>query len=138
MQQLLQQQTKIRTATGCNHMATVADAHESHKGAAALLQTSAVDFISNENLQAEVFGPSSLIVLCRNENELLNALQSLHGQLTGTVIGLDEDIRQFEEAVSVLAGKVGRLLYNGVPTGVEVCHAMVHGGPFPATTNAGS
>ena len=69
---------------------------------------------------------------------MLQAINSLHGQLTGTVIGLKEDYETFSSCIESLTGKVGRLLYNGVPTGVEVCHAMVHGGPYPATTNAGS
>jgi NADP-dependent aldehyde dehydrogenase len=116
----------------------VESAEDDLKGSAVLLQTSAADFIKNENLQAEVFGPCSLIVRCKDTHELLQAINSLHGQLTGTVIGLKEDYETFSSCFESLTGKVGRLLYNGVPTGVEVCHAMVHGGPYPATTNAGS
>ena len=69
---------------------------------------------------------------------MLKAIQSLHGQLTGTVMGDTNDFNNYQDCISGLSLKVGRLIYNGVPTGVEVCHAMVHGGPFPATTDARS
>ncbi|MFT3827995.1 MAG: aldehyde dehydrogenase (NADP(+)) [Chitinophagaceae bacterium] len=128
----LQQQHGVET------VAVVEDAEAGYKGAAALLKVAAKDFIANEELQAEVFGPSTLIVVCKDQQELEQAVASLHGQLTGTVIGTKDDIETFSDVISVLSGKVGRLLYNGVPTGVEVCHAMVHGGPYPATTHAGS
>ena len=109
-----------------------------YKGSPALLQVSDADFTSNPALQHEVFGPASLIVLCKSKVTLLQAVQSLQGQLTGTVIGEVEDIKNFSDCIDELSNKVGRLLYNNVPTGVEVCHAMVHGGPFPATTDARS
>ncbi len=123
---------------GVKVVVAVESAEGDLKGSSVLLQTSAADFIKNENLQAEVFGPCSLIVRCKDQHELLQAVNSLNGQLTGTVMSLEEDLETFAPCIEVLAGKVGRLLYNGVPTGVEVCHAMVHGGPYPATTNAGS
>jgi 2,5-dioxopentanoate dehydrogenase len=85
-------------------------------------------------LQNEVFGPSSLVVVCENENDLRAALNSLHGQLTATVMGTEEDIKGFQSHIELLVARVGRIIYNGVPTGVEVAHAMMHGGPFPATT----
>jgi NADP-dependent aldehyde dehydrogenase len=107
-----------------------------YKGSALLAQTTAKTFVQNSVLQNEVFGPSSLVVVCDDENDLKNTLQSLQGQLTGTVMGTPEDIRQFRSCVDVLVQKVGRMIYNGVPTGVEVSHAMMHGGPFPATTFA--
>ena len=113
------------------------DASE-YKASAALLQVSDVDFINNPSLQQEVFGPSSLIVLCKNESTLLTALKSLQGQLTATVFGDVIDIQKFAAAINILSNKVGRIIYNNVPTGVEVCPAMVHGGPFPATTDARS
>jgi len=109
-----------------------------YKGSAALLQVSDVDFIKNPALQQEVFGPSSLIVLCKNESTLLAAVQSLQGQLTATVFCDVTDMKNYAACVNVLSNKVGRMLFNNVPTGVEVCHAMVHGGPFPATTDARS
>ncbi len=112
------------------------DAGSSYKGSAALMEVNAPDFIANNELQNEIFGPTSLIVKCIDGSELFEALQSLHGQLTGSVFGTTGDMNLFSDCIEVLTEKVGRLIYNSVPTGVEVCHAMVHGGPFPATTDA--
>ncbi len=109
-----------------------------YKASPFLTKVSAIDFISNPNLQDEIFGPASLIVLCKDKAELLQSLQSLQGQLTATILAESEDLQNFSDCIDLLAGKVGRVVYNGVPTGVEVSHAMVHGGPFPATTNANS
>jgi len=95
-----------------------------------------MNFIQNNALQNEVFGPSSLVVVCEDEKELQSALHSLHGQLTGTIIGTSDDFQKFQNCIDILISKVGRVIYNGVPTGVEVSHAMMHGGPFPATTFA--
>ena len=108
------------------------------KGSAALLQVSANDFINNSALQNEIFGPASLIVKCKNEIELQQVISSLHGQLTGSVFATNEDIKNFAGCINELSTKAGRIVYNNVPTGVEVCHAMVHGGPFPATTDVRS
>ena len=108
------------------------------KGSAALLKVNAVDFIANPELQNEMFGPASMLVICSDKAAMLEALQALHGQLTGTVMGNAEDFITCHDCINALSLKVGRLIYNGVPTGVEVCHAMVHGGPFPATTDAHS
>ncbi|HEY1022410.1 MAG TPA: aldehyde dehydrogenase (NADP(+)), partial [Flavisolibacter sp.] len=79
---------------------------------------------------------ASLVVVCDDEQDLKKAVASLNGQLTGTVMGTPEDLLQFRACVDVLVQRVGRMIYNGVPTGVEVSHAMMHGGPFPATTFA--
>lgn len=115
-----------------------ADESSSTKGSPALLKVKAADFVANPNLQNEIFGPASLLIVCTDKHDMLQALQTLHGQLTGTVMGNDVDFKSFTDCINALSQKVGRLVYNGVPTGVEVCHAMVHGGPFPATTDARS
>ncbi len=112
------------------------DVKNDYKGTASLAQTTAKNFIRNSNLQNEIFGPCSLVVVCKDETELKSALQALHGQLTGTVIGTSDDLMQFHDCIDILISKVGRIIYNGVPTGVEVAHSMMHGGPFPATTFA--
>ncbi|HVG41309.1 MAG TPA: aldehyde dehydrogenase (NADP(+)), partial [Chitinophagaceae bacterium] len=129
---------KLEKEKGVSPLLTGEDSSNTFKASAALMQVSAADFLDNKELQNEVFGPSSLIILCNDNNELLKAVNALHGQLTGTVIGTEEDAFEFSEHIEVLTDKVGRLVYNGVPTGVEVCYAMVHGGPFPATTDARS
>ena len=128
----------ISTQKGVTVLLEGENASGDFKGSAALLQVSATDFISNPGLQNEMFGPASLIVKCKNKTELQQAMGSLHGQLTGTVFAANEDIQNFGDCIGQLTGKVGRVVYNGVPTGVEVSHAMVHGGPFPATTDARS
>ena len=93
-------------------------------------------FLDNPTLHQEVFGPLSVIVQARDEEELAVIIDRLEGQLTGTVLGEPEDLRTYQEVVNALRGRVGRLIFNGVPTGVEVCPSMVHGGPFPATTDS--
>ena len=90
----------------------------------------------NTNLHKEVFGPFSLVVKCRDFKELKNIIAELEGQLTGTIIGNEEELKNNSTLVAQLQGRVGRLIFNGVPTGVEVCTSMVHGGPFPATTDS--
>ena len=109
-----------------------------YKGTPFLSQVNCADFSKNQQLQKEIFGPATLLVLCKNQEELVSALEGLEGQLTGTVWGDKEDIVTYKNCIEVLESKVGRILFNGVPTGVEVGYAMVHGGPFPATTNANS
>lgn len=93
-------------------------------------------FLINPNLHKEVFGPFSIVVRCANANELKSIIASLEGQLTGTIIGEEAELDMHQDLVSQLQERVGRLIYNGVPTGVEVCPSMVHGGPFPATTDS--
>jgi NADP-dependent aldehyde dehydrogenase len=90
----------------------------------------------DEVLQEEVFGPTTVVVEVADHAQLLVALNGLHGQLTATVIGEPEDFEQFAGLTALLEQKVGRILLNGYPTGVEVCDSMVHGGPYPATSDA--
>ena len=90
----------------------------------------------DEVLQEEVFGPTTVFVEVADQAQLSAALHGLHGQLTATIIGETADFAQFSELTALLEQKVGRILINGYPTGVEVCDSMVHGGPFPATSDA--
>ena len=87
-------------------------------------------------LQDEVFGPTTVFVEVADQAQLSAALHGLHGQLTATIIGEPADFEQFGELTPLLEQKVGRILLNGYPTGVEVCDSMVHGGPYPATSDA--
>jgi alpha-ketoglutaric semialdehyde dehydrogenase len=100
-----------------------------------LLTVSAADFIANQELNEEMFGPASLLVECRDLDEMLSAVASLRGQLTGTIHTAAGEMAKYDGLVDLLNQRVGRLLVNGFPTGVEVCHAMVHGGPFPASSD---
>jgi alpha-ketoglutaric semialdehyde dehydrogenase len=96
--------------------------------------TTAASFLSNKELAEEVFGPSSLHVATENKEDILQIARSLQGQLTATIWGNADDLEAYKELYSILEEKAGRLVINGMPTGVEVANAMVHGGPFPATT----
>lgn len=107
-----------------------------NRGQAALFRTDAQHFLSDEALGAEVFGSSSLVIVCRDKGELAQVLAGLEGQLTATILMDADDQPLAAEFLPLLAERAGRVLANGWPTGVEVCHAMVHGGPFPATSDA--
>ncbi|MCS0580010.1 aldehyde dehydrogenase (NADP(+)) [Massilia pinisoli] len=103
---------------------------------AALYQTDAATFLANSALEEEIFGPTSLIIACANENELLEVARHIEGQLTATIHATAADRDLAGRLMPTLERKAGRILFNGFPTGVEVCHAMVHGGPFPATSDS--
>ena len=93
-------------------------------------------FLKNPTLHQEVFGPYSIVVQCDNMAQLETIISKLEGQLTATLISDDEEASKYETLISALQNRVGRLIFNGVPTGVEVCNAMVHGGPYPASTDS--
>jgi len=93
-------------------------------------------FIEDKSLQHEVFGPCSLIVTCRDDKEMYKVVESLEGQLTATVLAENNDTFLTQEIIDALEIKVGRIIFNGVPTGVEVCESMTHGGPYPASTDS--
>ena len=90
----------------------------------------------DELLQEEVFGPCTIVIQVADAAELLRAVSALRGQLTATLLADGDDLPAFAQLFGVLEDKVGRVLVNGYPTGVEVCDAMVHGGPYPATSDA--
>lgn len=92
-------------------------------------------FLKNPALHQEVFGPYTMVVRCKDMKQLKSILLQLEGQLTGTLIAGKEEAAKHPEIVSALRNRVGRLIFNGVPTGVEVCPSMVHGGPYPASTD---
>ncbi|WP_075791581.1 aldehyde dehydrogenase (NADP(+)) [Massilia putida] len=105
-------------------------------GQAMLYQTDAATFLSNSLLEEEIFGPTSLMVTCKDESELLEVARRVEGQLTATIHATAADRELAGKLMPTLERKAGRILFNGFPTGVEVCHAMVHGGPFPATSDS--
>jgi NADP-dependent aldehyde dehydrogenase len=105
---------------------------------AAVFETDAQSFLKDENLEAEIFGPSTLLIRHSNREEVLQAARGLEGHLTATIHGTEQDFHDFSDLIAILEGKVGRLLVNGFPTGVEVTHAMVHGGPYPSTSDGRS
>lgn len=87
-------------------------------------------------LSEEVFGPTTLVLRYNQKDEILKAAEALHGHLTATIIGTDKDFLAFADLIAILERKVGRVIFNNYPTGVEVCHSMVHGGPYPATSDS--
>jgi NADP-dependent aldehyde dehydrogenase len=105
---------------------------------AALYQCDAATYLATPALEEEIFGPASVLISCRDEAEVLAVTRHLEGQLTATVHATAADHGIAGALLPALERKVGRILFNGFPTGVEVSHAMVHGGPFPATSDSRS
>ncbi|SHM90943.1 Aldehyde dehydrogenase family protein [Halomonas cupida] len=103
---------------------------------AGLFTATAADFLTEEALQAEVFGSTSLVVKCADLDEVKGVAEHLEGQLTATLQMDDGDVEVARELLPILERRAGRVMANGWPTGVEVCDAMVHGGPYPATSDA--
>ena len=103
---------------------------------ASVFQTDAETFLADSSLEAEIFGPTTLLVNSNKREELLEIARKMEGQLTATIHGTPEDLLEYEDLIAILETKVGRLIFNGYPTGVEVGDAMVHGGPYPATSDS--
>lgn len=93
-------------------------------------------FSNNPELSEEIFGPTGIIVPVHSKKEMLDIAKDLSGHLTATVHGSNEELGEYKELLDILEQKAGRIIINGFPTGVEVCSAMVHGGPFPSTTDS--
>ena len=109
--------------------------HQGHAANAQLFAVCVDQLVEEPELAEEIFGPDTLLVHCGTEQDYLRAAQSLGGHLTATIFGDEDDLIAHRELIAVLEQKAGRLLVNGVPTGVEVCHAMMHGGPYPSTSD---
>lgn len=112
-----------------------AAASRSGQAGAVILLSDVQTFLANEPLREELFGPASLIVRCQNSADFEKVARELPGQLTATIYGTEEDLAAHKTLIGLLKQKVGRLIFNGFPTGVEVCPSMHHGGPYPATTD---
>jgi NADP-dependent aldehyde dehydrogenase len=106
------------------------------QGIATIATATGAAFINNPVLHQEVFGPFSLIIRCNDLQEMLEVASHLEGQLTATLIATEDEVRDNFELVEAVKDICGRIILNGVPTGVEVCLGMQHGGPFPATTDS--
>lgn len=104
--------------------------------APALFEISGKDFLTNLDLSHEIFGPATLLIRCESREQMLALAGGLEGQLTATLHGTEADLARHRDLIAILERKAGRLIVNGYPTGVEVCHAMVHGGPYPATSDS--
>ena len=112
-----------------------AELHKTH-ASPTVFTTDAATFAAHHALSEEIFGPATVVVACDERAQLETIARALDGHLTATIHGTDEDLRDYAGLVEILATKAGRLIFNGYPTGVEVCPAMQHGGPYPATTDA--
>jgi NADP-dependent aldehyde dehydrogenase len=109
---------------------------ESEEGLPTIASASADAFLNNPVLHHEVFGPYSLIIRCRDKMQMQQVIENLEGQLTATVMATETDLEKYYDIIDSIKNICGRFIYNGVPTGVEVCLSMHHGGPYPATTDS--
>jgi NADP-dependent aldehyde dehydrogenase len=105
---------------------------------AALFSTNAETFLGNRKLMEELFGPATLVVECASREQMLQAAKLIEGQLTATIHATPTELAGARDLVAALTAMSGRLIFNGFPTGVEVAHAMTHGGPYPATSDGRS
>ena len=111
---------------------------DAHRITPALLRVNSQQFIEHQELREEMFGPASIVVAASDGDDLERVAEAMEGQLTATIHGTPAELREHQGLVDILQRKVGRLLFNGYPTGVEVGHAMQHGGPYPASTDSRS
>jgi NADP-dependent aldehyde dehydrogenase len=103
---------------------------------AALMEVQIEDFNKSPDLSGEIFGPATLVIRYQKREAMLAAAHALEGHLTATVLANPDELNEYRDLLDVLERKVGRVILNGYPTGVEVSHAMVHGGPSPATSDS--
>ena len=118
--------------------AIVAGGSDGNAASAAVFKTDAATFLAGEGIDDEVFGPATLLVTHDGRGQMLELARSMEGQLTATLHGTEQDLREYAELIQVLETRVGRLVVNAFPTGVEVCQSIVHGGPYPATSDGRS
>jgi NADP-dependent aldehyde dehydrogenase len=131
------------TQSGVKVIAQGKSSGQPNRAVATLFSTEARTFVADASLQEEIFGPSSLVIWCADQREIDAVLGALHGNLTATVHGTDAELGQHAALIARLEAVAGRVVINGFPTGVEVSHAIVHGGPYPSlsdgrTTSVGS
>lgn len=127
---------KLANHSSVDTLARGADKPGTNCGRGALFSIEAAELLKHAEVTEEVFGASSVVVRCKDEAELQRVLEHLEGQLTATLHLVEEDHALARRLVPTLERKAGRLIVNGWPTGVEVCHAMVHGGPYPSTSDS--
>lgn len=123
---------------GVNTLAENADVKKWTKNALpspSLFSINAEDLRNNKQVLEEVFGPSTLAIIADHQSDMVDLIDLLPGQLTATLQAEKEDIEKNRELIENISYKVGRVILNAFPTGVEVSHAMVHGGPYPATSD---
>jgi NADP-dependent aldehyde dehydrogenase len=115
--------------------AAVLEPSEAFHAQSKLFSVSVDELVARPELAEEIFGPDTLMVHCDSTRDYIRAAEALEGHLTATILGDDEDLAANRDLIRILEQKAGRLIFNGFPTGVEVTHAMVHGGPYPSTSD---
>ena len=128
--------TKVKSQKGVSVKAEFKQGVGENYGRQVIMTVEGETFLKNTALHHEVFGPFSLVVQCENSTQLLKIINSLEGQLTGTIWAENNEAKKYKKMINALQNKVGRMIFNGVSTGVEVCNAMHHGGPYPASTDS--
>ena len=131
-----ERRTRALTQSGVHTIAVSSIEAIANQGAATIASASAQAFLNNPVLHEEIFGPYSIIIRCKDMKEMIDVARHTEGQLTCTVMATENDMARNEELVESLKNICGRFIVNGVPTGVEVCLSMHHGGPYPATTDS--
>ncbi len=109
---------------------------QASQAAATLFSTDSATFEASESLREEVFGPTSIVTHCGGKDDLERIAESLNGQLTASIHGTPDDLREHARLVRILERKAGRIIFNGFGTGIEVCPSMHHGGPYPSSTHS--
>jgi alpha-ketoglutaric semialdehyde dehydrogenase len=132
----LKNKEKVVSQGGVSVTANYSDVVQDNYAQQAVVTVKGEDFLKNTMLHLEVFGPFSMVVQCEDEKQLEHIISNLEGQLTGTIIADNNELEAHGNIVGALQNRVGRIIFNGVPTGVEVCESMVHGGPYPASTDS--
>ena len=128
---------RLKASAPVEHLAVGKSSTTGHCTAPAnLFSTTAQAILTTPHLTEEVFGPSSLLITCKDEAEMFAVAEQLEGQLTAALHMTEDDLSLAQALLPILERKAGRILVNGFPTGVEVCNAMVHGGPFPSTSDS--
>jgi NADP-dependent aldehyde dehydrogenase len=112
------------------------DTGKANQGVAVVTEITASAFLADEKYKEEVFGPFSMIIVAEDMAQLEQVVGSLHGQLTASVMAEKEELSKYKSLIDKLNNLAGRVILNGPPTGVEVGNAIVHGGPFPATSDS--
>ena len=127
-----------RVSEGAGVRSLLTTSCQGRNAAPYLFEVSASEWMINQNLSEEVFGPLGLVIRARDAAQMREVAESFKGQLTATLQMDNGDIELARDLLPVMERMAGRVLANGFPTGVEVCDAMVHGGPYPASTNFGA
>lgn len=127
---------KIRELTGVKTVVSYDSILKKNEGRPLIVSVDGATFLKKPLLHQEVFGPFSMVVQCKNVDELESILLQLEGQLTGALMADETELSNYQNIIDALQNRVGRMIFNGVPTGVEVCPSMQHGGPYPASTDS--